>query len=65
MAKTVGSAIVGKLIPAIMKAVGKRVVGVDMNKVNHIINKISHGFDKLSTVDIVYSVFELLAGHCP
>lgn len=47
MAKTVQSAIVGKLIPAIIKAFGKKVTGVDMNKVYHWLKKAQHGLDML------------------
>jgi hypothetical protein len=58
-AKSTGSAIVGKLIPAIMKCFGSRVVGVNMNKVQHIIGKAAHGFDALDPAEIVYEAFKV------
>lgn len=39
MAKTVYSAVFGKLITAVLKALGKYIMGLNMNKVNHIMNK--------------------------
>lgn len=47
MAKTVQSAIFGKLVPAVLKAFGKRVTELNMNKVIHIMEKAQHGFDML------------------
>lgn len=43
MAKTIQSAIVGKLIPAIIKAYGKKVIGINMNKVMHFCFRLSIG----------------------
>ena len=37
MAKSIQSAILGKLIPALIKVYGSKVTGIDMNKVLHII----------------------------
>ncbi len=47
MAKTIQSAVFGKLLPAIIKAYGSKVTGLDLNKVHHIMDKMRHGFDML------------------
>jgi hypothetical protein len=39
MPKSVQSAIVGRIIPAIVKTFNKDVTGINMNKVIHIMNK--------------------------
>lgn len=59
MAKTLQSAVFGKLIPAVLKALGKRVTGLNMNKVIHIMNNAQHGLDKLSPSEIVYEVIKV------
>lgn len=60
MPKSIGSAIVGKLLPALIRLYGRKVCGgVNMNKVHHIINKAQHGFDKLNPIDIVYEVVKV------
>jgi hypothetical protein len=47
MAKTIKSAVFGKLIPAIIKAYGSKITGLNMNKVIHIMEKAQHGLDML------------------
>jgi len=37
------------------------VIGVDMNKVTHIMNKAAHGLDKLTPSEIVYEVIKVVA----
>jgi hypothetical protein len=48
MAKTVQSAIFGKLIPAIIKAYGKRITGINMNKVIYLCFRLFIGLIKLN-----------------
>lgn len=64
MAKTVQSAIFGKLVPAVLKAFGKRVTGLNMNKVIHIMEKAQHGFDMLDPSEIVYEIIKVAARQC-
>lgn len=60
-AKTVHSAVLGKLVPAVLKCLGTKVVGVDMNKVYHIVTRVHHGLDKLDPSEIVYETVKLVA----
>lgn len=65
-AKSASSAILGKLVPAIIKCFGGKILGLGgMSKVIHIIEKASHGFDKLSPADIVYDVVEVVVRQAP
>ncbi|CAF2084284.1 unnamed protein product [Rotaria magnacalcarata] len=65
LAQTPQSAILGKFIPAIIKCFGKKLTGVNMNKVNHIIKKVQHGLDVLDPAEIVYEVVHIVAHQLP
>ena len=65
LAQTPQSAILGKLIPAVVKCFGKRISGVNMNKVIHIINKAQHGLQALDPAEIVYEVVHVVASQMP
>lgn len=51
MPKSVQSAVVGKLIPVVIKTFNRKVTGINMNKVIHIMNKKGRGFEVLSPQD--------------
>ncbi len=56
-AKSASSAILGKLVPAVIKCFGSKILGLGgMSKVIHIVEKMGHCLDKLSPADIVYDV---------
>ena len=61
MAKTVASAIVGKLVPAVIRLLTRRVIGVNLDKVSHIMDNVAHGLDKLSPGEIVYDITKCVA----
>lgn len=54
MAKTIQSAVFGKLVPAVLKAFGRRVTGLNYNKVIHIMEKAGHGLNMLQPEEIVW-----------
>ena len=65
LAKTPQSAILGKLVPAIVKCFGRQISGVNMNKVIHIIDKAQHGLNALDPSEIIYEVVYVVASQMP
>jgi hypothetical protein len=65
LAQTSQSAILGKFIPAVIKCFGKRIIGVNMNKVIHIIDKARHGLNALDPAEVVYEVVQIVASQMP
>ncbi|CAD8200847.1 unnamed protein product [Paramecium pentaurelia] len=54
----------GKLIPAVLKCFGSKVIGLNMNKVKHIMNS-KHLLDKLDPADVIYDVVNVVASNIP
>jgi hypothetical protein len=64
MPKTVHGAVFGRLIPAIICVLARKVTGINANKLKHIFGKAEHLMDKLEPAEIVYEITSVVVKNC-
>ena len=65
MAKSTSSAVFGRLFQAVIQVYGKKIQGINMNKVHHVMSKPRHKLSQLSVQSGLYRLIGVASGNLP